>query len=77
VKRNEREYEVLVGVEHPKTKNIFDSTTTYNFLPISILLPHINESYIPYLWLIKEEIPNVLLYEYHEDKIRRLYDVFK
>ncbi len=77
VKRNESEYEVFVGVEHPKTKNIFDSTTTKNFLPISIILPHMNESYIPYLWILEQEVPNLLLYEYNEDKVRRLYDVFK
>jgi hypothetical protein len=77
IKRNEREYELLVGVEYPKTKNIFESTTVNNFIPISIILPHLNEAYIPYLWILEEEVPNILLYEYSEDKIRRLNDVFK
>jgi hypothetical protein len=74
VKRNDSEYEILVGIEYPRIDSVFADNKD-NFLPISIHLAPISQDYVPYFWLFdRGETPNVLLWEYHENKIERLLD---
>jgi hypothetical protein len=40
-------------------------------------LPHMDSDYIPYIWIMDFTVLNMLLYEYHEDKMERLYDAFR